>query len=282
MPSALVWGFVFLFGACIGSFLNVVIYRVPQRLSIVTPRSHCPECKTPVAPWALLPILGFFLTKGRCHHCGAKVSVQYPLVELLTATLTVFIFAHYLSPESVIYHLTARGSAPLGKLLYGEYFPFFEALWLLYVGIALSFIDLEHRILPDVITLPGALISFAIASLDPRIGPLTSLSGAFLGGGLLWAVARAYEAIRGREGLGYGDVKFLLLIGALLGWKGVIYTIAISSLLGTVVGISVGLVRRQGLRVTLPFGPFIAIASVIVHVYGQNIAAFLQGEPGVH
>lgn len=267
---------IFLFGSSIGSFLNVVAYRVPRRISLVVPRSSCPHCGTPISAASLLPVLGYFIARGRCQHCKEKISILYPSVELFTGLVTVFLFQHYLSYETLIFYL-ANDRVPIGRYYYANLIPFFTGLWLAYTGIALSLIDFEHRILPDRITLPGIVVGIAIGTATPEMGIGASFVGAFVGAGILWGVAKLYEVLRGREGLGFGDVKYLAMVGAVLGWKGVIYVIATSSILGTLVGLCMGLVQRQGLGIVIPFGPFIAAAAFIVHVYGKYIEILFQG-----
>ena len=272
--------FLFLFGASIGSFLNVVAYRLPLGISVMFPGSHCPGCKTPVPAYGLVPVLGYFLVRGRCVACKSRISFVYPLVEIVVGLGTVFLFFHFLTAEQFLSNLTGThwGSAPLlGRLRYQNYLSFFSVLWLFYTAVPLVVIDLRYKLLLDVITLPGTLIAFVLAGFNPHMGWGQSFWGIVVGAGGLYAVAKGYELLRKREGLGMGDVKYLALIGATVGWQGVIWVVALSSLLGAVVGIVYGLVRREGLAVAIPFGPFLAAGALAVALYGRELEALLYG-----
>src|SRR5690606_30391184 len=216
---------VFLFGLAIGSFLNVCIYRLPRNMSIVRPRSRCPHCDSPVRPWQNIPILSYFILRGRCASCGASISWFYPVVEILTAFLLL-----------------------LAYLEFGLTAPFVVNGILFCLLIILVFIDLFERILPNVITLGGAVVGFLLSPLQstellrplpsglaeaPVAGALlASLVGALLGGGFLWLVAALYFRIRKIEGMGFGDIKMMLMVGAFLGWQFTWLTIFLGSLLG--------------------------------------------------
>ena len=272
--------FVFLFGACIGSFLNVVAYRLPLEISVMFPGSHCTSCKTPVPAYGLIPVLGYFLVRGRCVACKSRISAVYPLVEILVGLGTVFLFFHFLTAEQLLYNLTGSSldSGPaLGRLRYQNYLAFFSSLWLFYTAVPLVIIDLRYRLLLDVITLPGTLVAFVLASLNPNMGWAQSLLGIVAGAGGLYVVAKVYELVRKREGMGMGDVKYLALIGATVGWQGVIWVVALASLLGAFVGIVYGLVRREGLSAAIPFGPFLAAAALAVNLFGRQIEILIYG-----
>lgn len=270
--------FIFIFGISIGSFINVVAYRVPLKISIITPRSFCPNCKKQISNTALIPILGYFLTKGECNYCKNKISIHYIIVEILCGVLTTLVFFKFLTPEIVLESLPAyltNQTFQYGKFHFSNYVPFFISLWILYTGIVLSLIDLRYRILPDIITLPGILIGFLISCLNPDLGWLKSLLGILIGSGILFIIAKSYELIRKRSGMGMGDIKYLAFIGAVLGWKGAIFTLFFASLIGSVAGIIWGIYTKKGLSEAIPFGPFLAIAAFMVSTYGNEILQFI-------
>lgn len=243
--------FVFVIGACIGSFLNVVVYRLPQHMSVVLPRSHCPCCQRTIPAASLVPILGFFFTLGKCKYCGNKISFQYPLVELATAIGTLWLFQHsHFIPD------------------------FIASLWLFYTGIVLSLIDLKHRILPDKITLPGIFVGFLISSFHPQMGWAKSLIGIFFALACLLLISKIYEFFRKREGMGMGDVKYLAFIGAVVGWDGALFTLFLASILGSLIGIALAIFSRKSLSLAIPFGPFLAAAALIVSIWKQEFLRF--------
>lgn len=272
--------FLFLFGASIGSFLNVVAYRVPRRLSVVLPKSRCPKCSAPISPLGLIPVFGYLLLGGRCRSCKEKISWHYPAVEALTGLLTVFTVFQFFTPADLygqIVGMSIDGGPVLGSFRFAGHVGMFSALWLLYTGVALSLIDLEFRILPDVITLPGILVGLALGSANPWIGWQSSLGGAVLGAGSLYALAKGYEWIRKREGMGMGDVKYLGFIGAVVGWQNTIWVIAIGSMAGTVVGLALAFRSKEGLTTALPFGPFLAFGAYVVSLWGNRISEIYYG-----
>jgi leader peptidase (prepilin peptidase) / N-methyltransferase len=215
-------GIVFLSGASIGSFVNVVAYRLPRDLSIVRPASFCPHCRAPISFWSNVPVLGYILLRGKCSRCAGRIAPRYFITELGLGLAAVYLFLNF---------------EPLDAL---ARFALCAALF------AVSWVDLDWRIIPDVISLPGIAVGIAAASLAmPDIGWRDSLYGMALGGGLFYAIGEAYRWLRGREGMGMGDVKLLAMIGAFLGWQGVIFTIFIGSSLGAVGGIVLGLLGWQ-------------------------------------
>lgn len=249
MPSYLfIEAYVFLFGAIVGSFLNVCIYRIPSEKSIVSPPSHCPSCGERVRPYDNIPLLSWLLLGGKCRFCRARISVRYPLVELLTALLTLFLFREY------------GFSADFAAL-----FLFSAAL------VVITFIDLDHQIIPDIISLPGIPLGFAFSFFLPQVGWKNSLIGILVGGGSLLVVAYAYELITKKEGMGGGDIKLLAMMGAFLGWKSIPFIIFISSLLGSVIGISLMIAQKKDSKLAIPFGPFLATAAIIYIFYGDSI-----------
>jgi len=240
---------LFIFGSCIGSFLNVCIYRLPNSLSIVSPPSACPGCDTPIRFYDNIPILSYLILRGRCRHCRTTISLRYPLVELMGGGLfAVCVYLRFgLTLESLIM------------------FFFIAAL------IVITFIDLDHRIIPDVISLPGIPIGFAASFFLPAIGYKASLIGILAGGVSLLLVAWIYSLITKKEGMGGGDIKLLAMIGAFVGWKGVLLTIFLSSAIGTLCGLAVMIRSGKNMKLAIPFGPFLAIGSIITIFFGNEL-----------
>ena len=270
--------FFFMFGCTLGSFFNVVALRLPYGESVVTKRSACPHCGTPIKPLYLFPLFGYFFTLGRCWKCKTKISPRYPAVEFFTGLGTALIVAHFFTGQDFYYlltegNVTGDDAANLYRMV--------GALWLFYTAIPLALIDLEHMILPDVIVKPGIVISLILGAFHPDIGWQNALLGCLVGGGGFWFVAKAYLLLRKREGLGFGDVKYLAMLGALVGWQGVIWVIMISSFSGAIFGITYGLATQKGLKAKIPFGPFLGFATVIVYLFGAEIEAFLYGTQSV-
>ena len=248
MPAYLIEMFVFIFGLCIGSFLNVCIYRLPVSKSIVKPRSMCSNCGTLIAGYDNIPILSYLWLKGRCRHCRIKISMRYPMIELLAGLFALGTYLKFgLGIEAFIYFL------------------FFAAL------IVVTFIDLDHRIIPDVITLPGIPICFLASFALPAITYLEALLGILIGGGSLFLVAWTYSLITKKEGMGGGDIKLLAMMGAFIGWKGVLFTIFVASLAGTLAGLAVIVQSRNGLKLAVPFGPFLAIGCITYIFFGHPL-----------
>jgi len=253
----------FVVGTCIGSFLNVCIYRIPAEESVVSPGSRCPQCGTPIAWYDNVPILGWLWLRARCRACGLRIPARYPIVEALTGLLAVVAVWRF-------------GPTPPALVA----FAFSAALLLI------TYVDLDHRFIPDEVSLPGILIGLAVSFLPGGIGPLDAALGALLGGGILWLVAWSYERATGVEGMGLGDVKLLAMIGAFLGWQVIPGIIVIASVAGTLAGVvviagaagrrvgrrvarSLGrgallpYVRRAARRTAIPFGPFLALGALI-------------------
>jgi leader peptidase (prepilin peptidase)/N-methyltransferase len=240
-------------GLAIGSFLNVVIHRLPRRESLVSPGSRCPACGYSLRAVDNIPVVSYLLLLGRCRQCRAPISARYPLVELATGVLFVL---HYF-----VFGWT---------LLLAVRLLFAAAM------IALFFIDLEHRLLPDRITLPG-IATGLLASLFLPPGIRDALIGMIAGGGVLWAIGEAYYRYAGHEGMGGGDVKMLAMIGAFLGWQLVIVTLVFSSIAGAVIGLVVIAARRGDMKYALPFGTFLGIAAVVSSLYGDRIVRWYAG-----
>lgn len=248
---ALAWAFVF--GAIIGSFLNVVIYRLPIGQSLVSPPSRCPKCGYSLKWYDNVPIVGWVMLGGRCRRCRAPVSIQYPLVELITALLFV-----------LVVWLTPPGPLMISRLL------------LVCVLIVLFGIDLEHQILPNSITLPGIVAGVLLSVIAPP-GLRDSLLGVLLGGGVLYAIAGAYYLWRREEGMGMGDVKMLAMIGAFLGWKAVLVTLVLSSFSGAAIGMVLIAVQRGGMKLALPFGTFLSLGALAAMFVGEPLVAWYSG-----
>lgn len=244
--------FAFVFGAAIGSFLNVCIFRIPEHHSIVKPPSRCPGCLNPIRFYDNIPLISFFILRGKCRDCGAKISLRYPLVELITALLSLLLFAKF--------------SLSLNFLVF---FIFTAVL------IIITFIDLDHQIIPDVLTLPGIPLFFLAGIFVVKIPWLEALIGLLIGGGVLFVIAFVYELISKREGMGGGDIKLLAMIGGFLGWKSLIFILLCSSFLGAIVGIAVMIIKKQDMKYAVPFGPFLSIAAVAYLFWGEMFMRFL-------
>lgn len=237
-----------IFGAIVGSFLNVCIFRLPKEESIVWPGSHCPHCNNPIKFYDNIPLVSYILLKGKCRHCHSPISFQYPLIEAITAFTSLILFMKF-GPS----------------LSYLFYFLFVAAL------IVITVIDLYHQIIPDVISLPGIGVGLLASLMVPQITFFNSLLGILLGGGSLFLVATLYQWLFKREGMGGGDVKLLAMIGAFMGWKAVILTIFLSSLIGSITGIIIMLMKGKDFKYAIPFGPFLSLGAVIALFYGSSL-----------
>ena len=234
-----------LLGLILGSFLNVCIYRLPREMSIVRPRSCCPSCNRMIAWFDNIPLLSYLLLRGKCRHCGTAIPIRYPLIEAITGLISWLVFYRFgLSLDYFVYFLYAASL------------------------LTVSVIDLEHRIIPDQISLSGIVIGLLLAAFTPVIPFLDSLAGFALGGGSLLLVGMAYEAVRKQEGIGGGDIKLLAMIGAFTGWQGVLFTIFGGSMIASIVGITLMIVRRENGQVPIPFGPFLSGASFLFILVG--------------
>jgi leader peptidase (prepilin peptidase) / N-methyltransferase len=271
-PLALI--FVSTLGAIIGSFLNVVIHRVPREESVVFPTSRCPSCGTAIRPYDNVPILSFLVLRGRCRTCGVSISPRYPAIEALTALLFGLVFLHDGLTLALPFDLI-----------------FVAAL------VALVFIDAEHMILPDVITLPGLAFALVVRVFVPNLDGLAFLSegllvgwpvwaisltgalfGAAIGGGSLWLMGWLWERLRGVEAMGLGDVKMMFMVGAYLGWPLTILTIFLGVLGGSFIGVGLMLWRRErDMQMLLPFGIFLGIGAILSLLAGQQIIRWYIG-----
>ena len=247
-----VWTVAFLFaaGLIVGSFLNVCIWRLPRRESVVFPASRCTRCSRSLRWFENIPVLSWVILRGRCRTCAEPVSYVYPLIELLTAVVFV-----------------------TGYLIYGWTPLLAVRLLFACAMIVLFVIDLRHRILPNAITLPGIVAGLVFSAVLPP-GWVASLVGAVLGGGILFAIAEAYYRLRGVEGLGMGDVKMLAMIGAFLGPQLTLVTLILASLTGSIIGVSIIASGRGGMQAALPFGTFLAVGALVAAVSGEQMLAW--------
>lgn len=250
ISDSFAYSIMFLFGALMGSFANVVIYRMPREESVVKPRSHCYACKKQVAWYDNIPIFSWFILRGKCRNCGAKFSIRYPLVELLTAILFVLCYEY------------AGGFT----------WTLLEYVLFVFPIVICIFIDLDHMILPDEFTLSGIVIALIGAWLNPQRDFLEALLGMLMGGGFLWGIAIVYYLLTKTEGMGGGDIKLLAWIGALIGWKGIPFVIMVSAIVGSVVGLLASRKNEAGLKTVIPFGPFLALGALIYLFGGEAIA----------
>lgn len=277
-PAAFVAA-VFVLGLLVGSFLNVVILRLPrmlerewraqcrellesavvdaapvERFDLIWPPSHCPDCGHRIRAWENIPLVSYLFLRGRCSGCGARISPRYPLIELVTAVLSAYIAWHF-----------GFGLAALAALV---------LTWAL---LALSVIDLDHQILPDVITLPLLWLGLLLSLAGVFTHPQASIVGAAAGYLSLWAVYHGFRLLTGKEGMGYGDFKLLAMLGAWLGWQALPVIILLSSLVGAVVGIAMILILGRDRNIPIPFGPYLAAAGWLAMLWGdQLIAVYLR------
>jgi leader peptidase (prepilin peptidase)/N-methyltransferase len=242
-----------LLGLIIGSFLNVCIYRLPRGQSVNWPGSRCTTCNRALSWFENIPVVSWLVLRGRCRTCGERVSVMYPIVELVTAAL--FVVGYF------IYGWTPLLAVRLA---------FACAMVVLFV------IDLQHYLLPNVITVPGIVVGFVLSVMLPP-GWEASLIGLIAGGGVLFAIAEAWYRLRGIEALGMGDVKMLAMIGAFLGWKLMLVTLVLSSFAGSLIGIGVIALGRGGMKSMLPFGTFLAVGALTAAVAGDAILRWYLG-----
>jgi leader peptidase (prepilin peptidase)/N-methyltransferase len=240
-------------GLCIGSFLNVCIHRLPTRTSIVFPASRCPACAHALAWTDNIPLGSYIALRGRCRYCRAPISARYPIVEALTCAIFLL-------------HWYVFGPTPLLVVRLA----FACALVVLFA------IDLEHQILPNVITVPGIVVGLLCSVFLPP-GPVMSLAGAAVGGGLLWAIAEGWYQLRKVEAMGFGDVKMLAMTGAFLGVKLVLLTFVLSSMIGGLVAIVLVATRRADMATRVPYGTMLAVAALVASLYGDGLVAWYLG-----
>jgi leader peptidase (prepilin peptidase)/N-methyltransferase len=271
------WAIAFCFGASLGSFLNVCIYRIPADESVVSPGSRCPGCRTPIAWYDNVPVLSWMVLGGRCRRCHASIAARYPFVEAATGGLALLALWRF-------------GATPAAAVA----FAFTAALLLI------TFIDFDHFFIPDEVSLPGVLVGLCVSALPGGIGLADSAIGAAVGGGILWLVAWSYERTTGTEGMGLGDVKLLAMIGAFLGWQAIPVILIVASMGGSVAGVVVifgrrgrrqmarvgrmfgwravpNFARRAARRTAIPFGPFLALGAVVALYVPQVTLPFHFG-----
>ena len=240
---------IFILGLLIGSFLNVVIYRLPLNKSIIFPASHCPNCDTKLKYYDLIPILSYISTKGKCRYCGEKISLQYPIVELLTALLFLLTFLKYgLNTEFIIFSIL------IGSL------------------IVISFIDIKYQIIPNEITFSFIPIGLIISLIFNHICFINSLLGLIIPAGLLLLIAFIYK-----KGMGIGDVKLIGMIGVFIGWKFALISIFIGALIGSIYGIYMMVTDKMTRQTRIPFGPFISLGAIVMILYGDILINWYIG-----
>ncbi len=274
--------FAGLLGLVVGSFLNVVIYRLPlmmerdwriqcaevsdpegqapaesERFNLVVPRSRCPACAHPISAWENIPVLSYVLLQGKCSACGAPISLRYPVVELLTAALSVVVAWRF-----------------------GWGWQAGAALLLTWALIALSFIDFDRQLLPDVITLPWLWLGLGISLFGILTDVRASVIGAIAGYLFLWSVYHLFRLLTGKEGMGYGDFKLLAMLGAWTGWQMLPVIVLLSSLVGALVGIALIVTRGHDRNVPIPFGPYLAVAGWIALLWGKDLLRLYMGWSG--
>ncbi|BDF95379.1 A24 family peptidase [Pseudoalteromonas sp. KAN5] len=264
---------------CVGSFLNVVIYRLPLMMqrewqtecrvlladelksnksastpkpfNLVTPNSTCPKCKTAIKAWQNIPVISWLILKGRCASCSNPISVRYPIIEMLTAVLSLIVAYTFGATEQALLYILIT--------------------WVL---VALTFIDIDHMLLPDQLTLPLVWVALIAAVTGITISPTDAIIGAACGYLSLWSVFWLFKLITGKEGMGYGDFKLLAVFGALLGWQSLLTIILLSSVVGAIIGIALLSIQGKDKATPIPFGPYLAIAGWVTLLWGSQIQAF--------
>jgi leader peptidase (prepilin peptidase) / N-methyltransferase len=258
-----------LLGACIGSFLNVCIYRIPLEQSVITPGSHCPVCNTPLRWYHNIPIFSYLILRGRCAYCHNPFSARYCLVETLGAILFLLVWLK----------LDVDGAARPYALVPIADWKLVPVYWLVVMGLILgTFVDFDHMIIPDRVTiggmLAGVLCSVAVPSLHGQTshlhGLLTGLLGLAVGFGSLWLVACVGKLVFRKDAMGFGDVKLMGAIGAFFGWQAVLFTIMMSSLLGSIAGVTLIVCGGKQLQSRIPFGPYLALATLLWMLWGST------------
>ena len=240
-------------GLAVGSFLNVCIHRLPRGQSLNSPPSRCPHCDYQLRWFDNIPLVSYALLAGRCRKCRTRISIRYPIVELLTMGLFVL--------HGVVFGWTAL---LVPRLVFAC------------AMVVLFAIDLEHHLLPNAITLPGVAVGLIASTVLPP-GIIDALIGVLIGGGVLWLIGEAYYRYSGHEGMGGGDVKMLAMIGAFLGWKLVLVTLVLSSVVGSVIGLLVIAMRKGGMKYALPYGTFLALGALVASLAGEAIVDWYVG-----
>ncbi len=251
VPRAWIASLGVIFGLIIGSFLNAVIYRLPRGVGVSKPRSFCPKCESLIPWYRNIPVISWIMLGGRCGDCSERISIRYPLVELAVAVLF----------GGAVYRWGVSWST-LSSMIFGC------------AMLLLALVDYDFKLLPNVVTLPGTAIGFALSFVDPRVAWIDSAIGIVVGGGLLYLTAWLYLKLRGLQGMGMGDVKMIAMIGGFVGWQGALLTIFLGSLFGSVVGVGLMTIKGRDWDYALPFGTFLALAAVIVDWSGPQLIAW--------
>jgi len=239
---------LFVFGAVIGSFLNVCIVRIPDQKSIVYPASHCPSCKKPISFYDNIPLISYILLAGRCRQCNSPISFRYFFIELVTPLITLILYYSFgLSPAFALATIFS------------------------YVLLVITAIDFQHQIIPNCISIPGIPVFLLSSLFVPWTDLKSSLIGIAVGGGILYLVAQAYYLVRKEEGMGGGDIKLLAMIGAFLGWKGALIALMLGAFAGTIAGIAMILIRGKNFKYALPFGPFLSFGAFSALLWADEI-----------
>jgi leader peptidase (prepilin peptidase)/N-methyltransferase len=245
---------VFVLGLIVGSFSNVCIYRVPRNESVIYPASHCPKCRAKIKPLDNIPLLSYILLKGRCRNCESKISIQYPVVEFLSGLIYLIIYLIYgLSIQSLVYIILS------------------SAL------IIMAFIDLQEQIIPDIISLPGIVVGLILSFIVPYMSFINSALGALVGGGIILIIAWVGSIVFKKEAMGGGDVKLTAMIGAFLGWRYTIISLFLGFFIGALIGIILIMTKIKKREDAIPFGPFIALGSIITLLCGEKILSWYLG-----
>jgi leader peptidase (prepilin peptidase)/N-methyltransferase len=252
MPEWFVIAAAAAYGLVLGSFLNVVVHRLPREMSLLRPRSHCPGCGAPVRWFDNVPVFSYLVLRGRCRGCRAPISPRYPLLELAAGALLAACIARF-------------GVTPAGA----------EAAVLVLLLLPLAVIDLEHHLLPDALTLPGITCGLAFSAAGGLATLRDAAIGTLVGGALPYLVIVVYRLLRGVEGMGLGDVKLLAMVGAFLGWQGALLTLGGGSCIGAVVGLALIATGRAGRDTELPFGVFLSLAAVAALFFGPQAVRWL-------
>ena len=246
--------YALLVGLALGSFMNVCIYRIPLQKSIVRPSSSCPNCGKKIRFYDNIPIISYLLLLGRCRHCHHPISWRYPVIEAITGLLSLALFIRYgLSFQYLLFLLFAA------------------------TLVTISFIDLDHQIIPDVLSIPGIIAGLAAAFVPGNVLWFESVIGIIGGGGALFLVGLAYEKLTGKQGMGGGDVKLLAMIGAWMGWRSLPFVLLISSLTGAIIGSVFLLAAGKGYRVKIPFGPFLSLGALSYIFFGPQLTNWYIG-----
>jgi len=241
--------FAILLGALVGSFLNVVILRLPDaKASIVLPPSHCPHCETPLHWYENIPVFSFIFLAGRCRSCRASISWQYPVVEAVMAFLSFSLYLRF--GVSIAFFI---------------YFIFAASL------LAVIFIDFKHQLIPDAISLPGIVMGLAVSFVNPFVTWQDAGVGFLVGGGLLYGIALGYYLLTKRVGMGGGDIKLLAMIGSFLGWQSLPFVVFSSSVLGSLVGVGAMIKQRKGGKTMIPYGPFLSVGALLYLFFREQI-----------